>query len=153
MEYIYLTLFPFRPEFVGNGNVNLCGAFHSTKTISSMSLNPYISGESVVALYNGSVYLWNSNIAQNVNDQVYKYMDLYTCLYIDCNWRRFYYFCPFFGQNSSSALQQVNLPQITGDNETWLQISFGAHPRQLYVASRSEVNLIDMRTKSSSTSR
>nr|CAB3262870.1 uncharacterized protein LOC100184347 [Phallusia mammillata] len=113
-----------RSTFTDCNSINACGAFQSTSTISSLDLNPYMAGESVVALYNGSVYAWNSTSEQNVNDK-----------------------------DASRGLQRLNFSETDTLCDQWSQVVYAAHPHQIYLAKRSEVNVIDMRFRSPSPSK
>ena len=87
-------------------SVKPAGTLATSKQVMSLSLNPYIYGEAVVAMETGTVYLWSVE----------------------------------------KDLQKIWQPSAMYErSDSWQQVVFGAHPRQIVLASTSGVDLLDFR--------
>jgi len=59
-----------RLKFESEDCVRKLGALQSTSLISSISVNPYIPGESVVTTYDNQMFVWNTQRQAHVDKQV-----------------------------------------------------------------------------------
>nr|XP_018671119.1 uncharacterized protein LOC100184347 [Ciona intestinalis] len=109
-------------QFSDTEKIQTVGKLHSELLLSNFSMSPHIEGEAMVATYDQRMFLWDVSQHSDV------LIDSKTA--------------------SNPQLEEIHLSRNTPSS--WMQVDFAAHPRQIYLAGRKCLNLLDMRGQSTS---
>ncbi|XP_078488541.1 uncharacterized protein LOC100184347 isoform X2 [Ciona intestinalis] len=107
-------------QFSDTEKIKSVGKLHSELLLSNFSMSPHIEGEAIVATYDQRLFLWD--VSQHSDALINSKTD------------------------PNQQLEEIHLTRNTPSS--WLQVDFAAHPRQVYVAGRKCLDLIDTRGRS-----